>query len=172
MKLFEIKNKVPAWMLVETALKGINPHLEHVEDLIFNSGYAGAVAALNHIESLRGMLGEGTGTTTQLTVKWDGCVHEDTIILTNHGDKTIKEIVQDEASITTLKIVGKDLDNDEVVNTLLFATQCKIGDKQWIEVFLEDGTSVKLTEDHEVHTTNRGWVAAGQLTDKDDITEL
>lgn len=59
-------------MLVETALKGINPHLEHVEDLIFNSGYAGAVAALDHIESLRCMLGEGTGTTTQLTVKWDG----------------------------------------------------------------------------------------------------
>ena len=45
---------------------------EHVEDLIFNNGYAGAVEALDFIESLRHMLAEGTGTTTKLTVKWDG----------------------------------------------------------------------------------------------------
>jgi hypothetical protein len=43
-----------------------------LEDLIFNSGYAGAHAALDYVESLRVMLAEGTGTTTQLTVKWDG----------------------------------------------------------------------------------------------------
>ena len=45
---------------------------EHLEDLIFNKGYAGAEEALNYIESLRHMLAEGTGTTTKLTVKWDG----------------------------------------------------------------------------------------------------
>jgi hypothetical protein len=45
---------------------------EHLEDLIFNKGYAGAEEALNYIDSLRHMLAEGTGTTTQLTVKWDG----------------------------------------------------------------------------------------------------
>jgi len=45
---------------------------EHLEDLIFNSGYAGAQAALDYVESLRQMLAEGTGTTTKLTVKWDG----------------------------------------------------------------------------------------------------
>ena len=45
---------------------------EHVEDLVFNNGYAGAEEALNYIDSLRHMLAEGTGTTTQLTVKWDG----------------------------------------------------------------------------------------------------
>ena len=45
---------------------------EHVEDLIFNSGWAGALEALNFIESLRHMLAEGTGTTSKLTVKWDG----------------------------------------------------------------------------------------------------
>ena len=45
---------------------------EHLEDLVFNAGYAGAISALDYIESLRGMLAEGTGTTTKLTVKWDG----------------------------------------------------------------------------------------------------
>ena len=45
---------------------------EHLEDLVFNLGYAGAMSALDYIESLRQMLAEGTGTTTKLTVKWDG----------------------------------------------------------------------------------------------------
>jgi len=57
-------------MLVES--KALSMHIEHLEDLIFNSGYAGALAALDYVESLRAMLAEGTGTTTQLTVKWDG----------------------------------------------------------------------------------------------------
>lgn len=69
MKLFEIKNQTPRWLLTE-ASKSV--HIEHLEDLIFNSGYAGAEEAINYIESLRHMLAEGTGTTTKLTVKWDG----------------------------------------------------------------------------------------------------
>jgi len=68
MQLFEIKKQTPSFLLTESK----NTHLEHIEDLVFNSGYAGAVEALNFIESLRHMLAEGTGTTTQLTVKWDG----------------------------------------------------------------------------------------------------
>ena len=68
MKLFEIKRQTPAWLLTESK----NVHLEHVEDLLFNNGYAGAEEALNYLDSLRHMLAEGTGTTTKLTVKWDG----------------------------------------------------------------------------------------------------
>lgn len=68
MKLFEIKRQTPEFMLAESK----NTHLEHLEDLVFNSGYAGALSALDYIESLRQMLAEGTGTTTKLTVKWDG----------------------------------------------------------------------------------------------------
>jgi hypothetical protein len=68
MKLFEIKRQTPEFLLTESK----NVHLEHLEDLIFNRGYAGAEEALNYIDSLRHMLAEGTGTTTQLTVKWDG----------------------------------------------------------------------------------------------------
>lgn len=68
MKLFEIKNQHPEFMLTESK----NVHLEHLEDLVFNNGWAGAQEALNYIDSLRHMLAEGTGTTTQLTVKWDG----------------------------------------------------------------------------------------------------
>jgi len=68
MQLYEIKKQTPQWLLTESK----NTHLEHLEDLIFNKGWAGAQEALNYIDSLRQMLAEGTGTTTQLTVKWDG----------------------------------------------------------------------------------------------------
>jgi hypothetical protein len=68
MKLFEIKKQTPVFLLTESK----NVHLEHLEDLVFNAGYAGAQEALNYVESLRQMLAEGTGTTTKLTVKWDG----------------------------------------------------------------------------------------------------
>jgi len=68
MKLFEIRKETPKFLLTESK----NVHLEHLEDLVFNSGYVGAQEALNYIESLRHMLAEGTGTTANLTVKWDG----------------------------------------------------------------------------------------------------
>jgi len=68
MKLFEIKRQTPQWLLTESK----NTHLEHLEDLVFNLGYQGAVSALDYVESLRQMLAEGTGTTSKLTVKWDG----------------------------------------------------------------------------------------------------
>lgn len=75
MKLFEIQNKTPSWLLTESVIvegKSLNPHIEHLEDLIFNGGFAGAQAAIDYVESLRQMLAEGTGTPTNLTVKWDG----------------------------------------------------------------------------------------------------
>ena len=68
MKLFEIKRQTPEFLLTESK----NVHLEHLEDLIFNKGYAGAEEAITYIDSLRNMLAEGTGTTSKLTVKWDG----------------------------------------------------------------------------------------------------
>ena len=71
MKLYEIKNQPPRFMLAEAAA-GKNVHLEHVEDLVFNNGYAGAESAVAYLEDLRLMLAEGTGTTNKLTVKWDG----------------------------------------------------------------------------------------------------
>ncbi len=38
-----------------------NTHLEHLEDDIFNNGYAGAQNALAFLEGLKGMLTTGSG---------------------------------------------------------------------------------------------------------------
>lgn len=69
MKLFEIKQTSPDWLLCESTK---NTHLEHLEDLMFNEGYAGAQRALNYLENLRRMFADGAGNKTKVTIKWDG----------------------------------------------------------------------------------------------------
>jgi len=51
---------------------GKNTHLEHIEDLIFLQGVAGAKSALQYINSVRDMLEEGGSIGKGVTVKWDG----------------------------------------------------------------------------------------------------
>ena len=58
------------WYLIE-AKEGKNVHLEHLEDLVFNNGFAGAQQALAYINGVRDMLDQG-GDKTKVTVKWDG----------------------------------------------------------------------------------------------------
>ena len=58
------------WYLIE-GKEGKNTHLEHLEDLVFNNGFAGAQQALQYVEGVRDMLNQG-GSKTQITVKWDG----------------------------------------------------------------------------------------------------
>lgn len=71
MKLFEVQNKPAPWLLCEAA-EGKNTHLEHLEDLILNDGFAGAQQAFSYLESIRIMLAKGTGSPGKVTVKWDG----------------------------------------------------------------------------------------------------
>ena len=49
-----------------------NLHLEHLEDEIFNRGSAGALEAMNFIDSLVQMLGSNSRKKMNVTVKWDG----------------------------------------------------------------------------------------------------
>jgi hypothetical protein len=42
--------------------------------------------------------------------------------------------------------------------------------KNWVRIDFED-SFIECTEDHEIKTTNRGWVPAGKLTEDDDIEE-
>lgn len=49
-----------------------NVHMEHVEDVIFNEGVAGARKAINFLQDLRDMLAGHSKTKVTATVKWDG----------------------------------------------------------------------------------------------------
>lgn len=56
----------------EILTEGANPHMTHLEDLVLDSGYAGAVEALKYATGVRNMLSSGKGKASQVTVKWDG----------------------------------------------------------------------------------------------------
>ena len=49
-----------------------NTHLEHLEDDIINRGTVGGDNAINFLKSVRNMLAASSGSTTNITVKWDG----------------------------------------------------------------------------------------------------
>jgi len=66
-----LKPKQANWQLLNEA-SNKNLHLEHLEDLILNDGYAGAGTALKYINSLRMMLNVGGEGQSKVTVKWDG----------------------------------------------------------------------------------------------------
>ena len=152
-------------------LESKNTHMSHIEDRIIDGGVEGTREAINFLRGLRDMLAGNTKAPVNITVKWDGCVHESTVICTSVGEMTIKEICESEHLWDSLLIKGFDFETNRVVMTPLFGGISEDGDKDWVEVITEEG-SLLLTEDHEVHTSNRGWVKAGELIEHDDITEL
>lgn len=174
MRLQEFKNPRHDWLIVEATQDGKNTHLEHAEDLVFLQGKQGAETAVNYIDGVREMLAQGGSSKSKVTVKWDGCVHEDTIVLTNLGDMTIKEVVDRCQWDDTLMVMGRNMTPTQEYNHMvnIIAGMYENADKDWVEIELVDGTTYKMTADHQVHTSNRGWVEAGLLTEEDDITEL
>jgi hypothetical protein len=69
MKISEVVHR-QAWYLIE-GKEGKNLHMTHVEDLILDNGYDGAVRAIQYIDGVRDMLAQGGGK-QEVTVKWDG----------------------------------------------------------------------------------------------------
>jgi hypothetical protein len=72
MKLYEISKKpIARWTLLEGA-GGAEFGLPYVEDLLFSKKYAGALEAMDFIDSVREMLAKGTGQIENVSEKWDG----------------------------------------------------------------------------------------------------
>lgn len=156
--------------LIETK----NVHMRHIDENVFDGGVNGVRDAINLLQTIRDTLAGNAKKKVDITLKVDGCVHEDTLILTNKGNIPIKDIVHNIDNIReNLKIYGKDFEEKIPYSKagVLLDVACSDGDKSWVEICLENGSSIKLTEDHEVHT-QRGWVQAKDLLEGDDITEI
>lgn len=99
------------------------------------------------------------------------CLSGDTLIQTEHDFITIKELVEmAEAGeqlpkLYTYNETTKHIELDEIVTGKLMRKNAEI-----IKLELEDGNLIKLTSDHKVFTTNRGWIEAMRLTKEDEIT--
>jgi len=148
-------------ILTEGKLRDIN----HLEDLILDEGPAGLGRAIEILRSF------AEGKAQKVTsIKWDGCISGDSVLITNNGKRTIADIVehwQDEEIL----VLAHNFETGEDGYVQINMAGKQLGEKEWVEIELENGKSIKLTADHEVYTTNRGWVKAGDLTENDDIKE-
>lgn len=95
------------------------------------------------------------------------CLTGDAKVMTDDGEVTIKEIVDNQMIGVTLPSYNEEtgeLEQDEIV-----AAVCN-GVKDVIELDTDAGV-IKLTADHLV-MTQRGWVEVGQLTLEDEILSI
>ena len=173
MLLFDLlnSNSNRDWMIVESK-EGKNLHLTHLEDLIFSDGATGARTALNYVDNVRQMLNQGGTGNHGLTVKWDGCVHADSLVITDQGVIPIKELVERHTDGECFRVLSFNFESNSNEYTEVINSVSKNGNKKWISVVLENDKTIVLTEDHEVYTTNRGWVQAKDLNETDDIKEI
>ncbi len=75
MRFVEISKPLVTTIISESlfeAKEGKNTHLEHLEDNIFNKGFAGAKEAINYLYSLHEMLEGHAKAPVSITTKWDG----------------------------------------------------------------------------------------------------
>jgi len=83
-----------------------------------------------------------------VTEKVDGCCHEDVVLITEEGEKTIKEICNK-------KYVGKILSYNIFLDNVEFKEMegyfISKEKREWYELELENGTTIKLTGNHKVY---------------------
>lgn len=100
------------------------------------------------------------------TIKLHGCVSSDTYVtLADGSSEKIKDISVGTSILSYNESLGEiefDIVNDVVIQDL---------DKDWIELFFDDGSSLKCTVDHPI-LTKTGWVDAGNLSDEEVITVI
>ena len=82
------------------------------------------------------------------TEKLDGCLDESTILETEEGEKTIKEVCE---TMYTGKVKTFNLETQkEEFRKILGHSIKKSSSHQWFEIKLNDGKKIKITGNHEV----------------------
>ena len=117
------------------------------------------------------MLAGHSDAKVNVTTKWDGCLTGNTEVVTNEGVMTLQEIRQKWHTNKELWILAKDEESRENCFVPILQSYASRSKKDWIKITLCNGHDIICTEDHEVKTTNRGWVKAIDLNEKDDIEE-
>ena len=106
------------------------------------------------------------------TISTNPCVTGDTIVKTDKGDITIKELTDRYNNGESFKAYSYNINNNDIeLNNITNALQTR-KNANIIELELEDGSKLKLTPDHKVYTENRGYVKAAELTDNDVILKF
>lgn len=97
------------------------------------------------------------------------CFEYDTSVRTDKGPMKIGDIVESHSKVNVLSY---DLTSGSFVYKPVVDWHKYSVKSQLIEVIVEEGNETRkiiCTPDHEFYTTNRGWVAASNITEYDDI---
>ena len=155
MKLADLFNN-QALILTEAKAR-----IEHPEDMIFDGGLAGARAALKILEATAHQ-------PEHVSIKMDGCVHPDSVLLTESGEMKIIDLIN---SPDQHRVLTHNFEINADQYCLAEHPRINNNQKNWVQINLEDGSHITLTDDHEVYTLNRGWIQAKDIESKDDIKE-
>lgn len=101
------------------------------------------------------------------SISTNPCVTGDTVVLTNAGKKTVKELAEQRAQFT---VESYDIESNAITKKSAVAFKTKDNAKI-LELTTKSGKKIKLTPDHRVYT-QRGWVDAGDLTKEDKILSI
>ena len=99
--------------------------------------------------------------------KRDGCCSADTIVVTEDGEKTIKEICD---THYLGKVLVFDFRTNTKVFTKILAHEIKENNDDWYLITLVNGTEIKLTGNHLVWAINRNeYLRVDELTIEDEV---
>ena len=105
-------------------------------------------------------------------VSTNPCVTGDTIVKTDKGDISIKELIDKVNNNEIVIVLSYDIINDKIEYRQVTDGMLTRKNANIIEIETEDGNKIKLTPDHKVYTENRGYINAGELTSDDILLSI
>lgn len=121
----------------------------------------------DNIKSNPGILVELYNLPYVITVKVDGCLHEDTIIHTEDGDMTIKDVCENKYSG---RVLSYDVDNDKSLYLKIQNHFINDTNDEWYEIETESGLVLKITGNHKVWIPNLNcYRSVENLTENDSF---
>lgn len=102
--------------------------------------------------------------------KLDGCLSADTIVRTPYGEMTIEQLVSSEQEIP---VMAYDHNTDRNIWAYVEGTSVKESIDNWYKITLDDGTTIKLTDNHKVWCVNKNqYLTVADLEEGDEVRLL
>ena len=152
--MFNFTRFAKTYQILSEAL--VNKHSSHIEDLIFSRGKQGVEDAIQGLKYVVKTIGEQS-VRGSVSTKIDGCIDENTRVVTMRGPKMIKELTNDDF----VKVYDKASDSYRYCNN----TQPRITgrSKKWVKIHTNNNGFLICTEDHKCLTGRRDWIEAQKM---------
>ena len=100
------------------------------------------------------------------------CVSADTMVSTSTGDVRMDDLVEKVDSGERVHVKSFDIYTGQTVDSLVTAAALTRKNADLLEIEFENDKRIRVTPDHRIFTSNRGYVSASELTTNDDIVSL